>query len=49
MTDFRDSAFFPDGLVADLEAILGRRVDVVEPAGLHRLLKDRILREAVPV
>ena len=43
------SAFFPGGLVADLEAILGRRVDVVEPDGLHRLLKDRILREAVPV
>ena len=45
----RHSAFFPGGLVADLEAILGRRVDVVEPEGLHRLLKDRILREAVPV
>jgi predicted nucleotidyltransferase len=43
------SAFFPGGLVADLEEILGRRVDVVEPDGLHRLLKDRILREAVPV
>lgn len=45
----RHSAFFPGGLVADLEAILGRRVDVVEPEGLHRLLKDRVLREAVPV
>ena len=43
------SAFFPGGLVADLQDILGRRVDVVEPEGLHRLLKDRILREAVPV
>ena len=43
------SAFFPGGLVADLRDILGRRVDVVEPDGLHRLLKDRILREAVQV
>jgi predicted nucleotidyltransferase len=41
------SAFFPGGLVADLQDILGRRVDVVEPEGLHRLLKDQILREAV--
>jgi uncharacterized protein len=43
------SSFFPGGLVADLEGILGRHVDVVEPEGLHRLLKDRILREAVDV
>lgn len=45
----RHSAFFPGGLVADLQDILGRRVDVVEPEGLHRLVKDRILREAVQV
>ena len=45
----KHSAFFPGGLVADLETILERRVDVVEPEGLHRLLRDRILREAVPV
>ena len=45
----KHSAFFPGGLVADLQDILGRRVDVVEPDGLHRLLKDRILREAVQV
>ena len=43
------SAFFSGGLVADLEEILERRVDVVEPEGLHPLLKERILREAVPV
>jgi predicted nucleotidyltransferase len=45
----KHSAFFPGALVADLETILERRVDVVEPEGLHRLLRDRILREAVPV
>jgi len=43
------SAFFPGGLVADLEDILGRRVDVVEPAGLHWYLRDTILQEAVPL
>jgi len=43
------SAFFPGGLVTDLQEILGRRVDVVETDGLHHLLKDRILREAVQV
>lgn len=43
------SAFFPGGLVMDLEAILGRRVDIVEPDGLHRLIKDQVLREAVPL
>jgi predicted nucleotidyltransferase len=45
----RHSAFFPGGLVLDLEELLGRRVDVVEPDGLHYLLKDDVLREAVPV
>ena len=43
------SAFFPGGLVMDLEEILGRRVDVVEPDALHRLIKDQVLREAVPL
>jgi predicted nucleotidyltransferase len=45
----RHSSFFPGGLVLDLEEILGRHVDVVEPDGLHHLLKERVLREAVPV
>ena len=43
------SAFFPGGLVADLEDLLGRRVDVIEPAGLHWYLRDTILHEAVPL
>ena len=45
----RHSPFFPGGLVMDLEALLGRRVDVVEPDGLYPPLKAVILREAVPV
>lgn len=43
------SAWFPGGLVADLEALLGRRVDVVTERGLMPELRERVLREAVPV
>lgn len=43
------SPFFPGGLVADLESLLGRRVDVVEPDGLYAPLKDFVLKEAVPL
>ncbi len=43
------SPFFPGGLVADLEALLGRRVDVVEPDGLYAPLKAAVLQEAVPL
>lgn len=39
--------FFPCGLIADLEDALGRKVDVVEEQGLHRLLRDKIQSEAV--
>ena len=41
--------FFPGGLVADLEALLGRRIDVVELEGLYSFVRDRVLREAVPL
>jgi predicted nucleotidyltransferase len=43
------SRFFPGGLVADLEEALGRKVEVVEEEGLHRLLRERICAEAVPL
>ena len=43
------SAFFPGGLVVDLEALLGRRVDVVEPDGLYGPFKEAVFREAVPL
>jgi uncharacterized protein len=43
------SAWFPGGLVADLEAVLGRRVDVVTERGLMPELRPHVLREAVPV
>jgi hypothetical protein len=43
------SPWFPGGLVAELEALLGRRVDVVEPNALREGLRDRVLQEAVPL
>lgn len=41
--------WFPGGLVADLEQLLGRRVDVVEPDALREPLRQYVLREAVPL
>jgi predicted nucleotidyltransferase len=41
--------FFPGGLIWDLEALLQRKVDVVETAALHKLIRDRVLREAILV
>jgi uncharacterized protein len=43
------SSWFPAGLVQDLETLLGRRVEVVTEHGLHHLIRDEVLREAVPV
>lgn len=37
------------GLWQDLEELLGRKVDVVEPEGLHWYIRDRVLKEAVPL
>jgi hypothetical protein len=41
--------WFPGGLVADLEKLLGRRVDVVEPESLSGPFRDNVLRDAVPL
>jgi predicted nucleotidyltransferase len=43
------SAWFPGGLVADLEELLGRRVQVITERGLDELLRDRVLEEAIPL
>jgi uncharacterized protein len=43
------SAWFPGGLVADLEQLLGRRVQVVTERGLDELLSARVRAEAVPL
>jgi uncharacterized protein len=43
------SPWFPGGLVADLEQLLGRRVQVVIRRSLSPLIRDSVLREAVPL
>ena len=43
------SAWFPGGLVAELELLLNRRVQVVTERGLDQLLRDRVLEEAIPL
>ena len=43
------SPWFPGGLLADLEELLGRSVDVVEPDGLHWYIRDQVLKEARPL
>ncbi len=41
--------WFPGGLVADMEELLGRRVDVVEQDALRHTLRQKVLEEAVPL
>ena len=36
-------------LQMDLQDLLGRRVDLVEPEGLHWYLRERVLAEAIPL
>ncbi|PSQ78015.1 MAG: DNA polymerase subunit beta [Bacteroidetes bacterium QS_7_67_15] len=40
------TAFFPGGLLMDLQDLLGRKVDVVTEPALHRHIRGRVLREA---
>jgi len=37
------------GLCQGLEELLSRKVDIAEPEGLHWYIRDRVLREAVPL
>ncbi|MGH9397570.1 MAG: nucleotidyltransferase family protein [Terriglobia bacterium] len=43
------SSWFPAGLVLELEALLGRRVEVITERALRTDLRDYILNEAVPL
>jgi predicted nucleotidyltransferase len=43
------SPWFPAGLVADLEDLLGVPVDVVTRDSLHWFIKDKVLEEARPL
>ena len=43
------SAWFPAGLVLDLEGLLGRRVDIVTERALRPELRESVLRDARPL
>lgn len=43
------SAWFPAGLILDLQEILGRRVEIVTEKGLNPYLRERVLGEATPL
>jgi predicted nucleotidyltransferase len=45
----RHSPWFPGGLIADLEDLLGCRVEVATEKELHWYIRDRVLKEAVPL
>ncbi len=43
------SLFDLGGLLMDLENLLGRKVDVVTGRGLRKRIRERVLKEAVPL
>jgi hypothetical protein len=43
------SAWFPGGLIADLEELLGRQVHVVTVGALNEGIRENVLREAIPL
>jgi uncharacterized protein len=43
------SPWFPVGLIQDLEALLGHKVDIVTEKSLHYFICDRILSETQPL
>ena len=43
------SAWFPAGLILDLEELLEREVDVVTEEALHWYVRDQVVAEAVPL
>lgn len=43
------SSWFPAGLILDLEALLGCRVEVITERGLNPELRQRVLSEAIPI
>jgi len=45
----KTSSWFPAGLVLDLEALLGRQVEIVTENGLNPLIRQQVLAEAVAI
>ncbi len=43
----KTTPWFPVGLIRDLEAALGQKVDVVTVAGLKARIRDEVLQESI--
>jgi uncharacterized protein len=43
------TSWFPGGLLVDLENLLRRRVDLVIARSLHPLVRESVLKDAVPL
>jgi uncharacterized protein len=43
------TAWFPAGLILDLEELLARRIDIVTERGLNPFIREHVLQEAQPV
>lgn len=43
------SPWFPGGLAAELESMLGLPVQIVTERGLDQLVREHVLKEAVPL
>ena len=37
------------GFAEDVEALIGRKVDIATDDGLHRLIRDHVIKEALPL
>jgi predicted nucleotidyltransferase len=44
-----NAAWGGGGLLMELQALLGRQVDLVSEGDLHRLMRDHVLKEAIPL
>ena len=43
------TSWFPGGLIVDLQDLLGCKVDMVTEDALHWYIRDRVMKEAVPL
>jgi predicted nucleotidyltransferase len=45
----KTTSWFPSGMALELQDLLGRPVDVLTERALHPVLKEKVLREAIPL
>ncbi|MDI6752062.1 MAG: nucleotidyltransferase family protein [bacterium] len=45
----KTSPWFPGGLIVELEEMLGRPIEIVTEKGLNSLIRNQVMREAMPL